>query len=151
MMAVGLSVIALGAFYVSSTQAVRIVRVGKENVYASQLLQERMEAFRAAPVWTDVTTVAGISNLVATPTSSAANFPQVTESYIVSTYYPVPTPPAPAPLRISRAPNGTTTSAGATPIPNSAIKVIIQADWLGTNRVARSRQLATIISKNGVK
>ena len=150
-MAVGLSVLALGAFYVSSTQAVRIVRVGKENVYASQLLQERMEAFRAAPAWTDITTAAGISTLVATPTSTAANFPQVTESYTVSTYYPIPTAPAPSPLRISRAPNGTFTSAGATPIPSSAIKVTIQADWVGANRVARSRQLSTIICKNGVK
>jgi hypothetical protein len=151
MMAVLLSVVALGAFYVSSTQAVLIVRVGKENVHASQLLQERMEAFRAAPAWTDVTTAAGIAKLVAAPTSTAANFPKVTETYTVRTYYPVPAPPAPAPLRVSRGWSGTFTSAGTAPVATSAIMVTIQADWVGANKIARSRQLATIISKNGVK
>jgi hypothetical protein len=151
MMAISLSLVAVGAFYASSAQAVRIVRVGKENVYASQLLQERMDAFRAAPLWANVTTAAGITALVTPATSTAANFPKVTETFMVSTYYPVPAGTPPAPLVITRTPAGAITSAGATPTPLSAIKVTIQADWVGANKIARSRQLATIMSKSGVK
>ena len=150
-MAVALSLIAVTAFYASSTQAVRIVRIGKENAFASQLLQERIDAFRATPYWSNVTTSAGISSMVTAATATAANFPKATETITVSTYYPAPTAPAPAPLTITRSPTGTITTAGATPIPSSAVKVTIKASWTGTGNIARSRQLATIMSKNGIK
>lgn len=128
-----------------------MTHVGRENVYASQMLQERMDTFRSASSFTKVTTAAGVRALVTSATDVAANFPAATETFTVSTYYPTPAAPTPAPLVVTRTPSGTLSSAGATPIPNSAVKVSIQTSWTGTGGVARSRQLSTIMSSNGVK
>ena len=146
-----LSLIAVTAFFASAGQAIRMTHVGRENVYASQMLQERMDAFRSASSFTKVTTVAGVRSLVTNATNVAANFPAATETFTVSTYYPTPAAPTPAPLVVTRTPSGALSSAGATPVPNSAVKVSIQTSWTGTGGVARSRQLSTIMSSNGVK
>ena len=67
-----ITVIAITAFYSSAGQALRIMKAGKEVALASEILQERMETLRAAPLWTSVTAPGGVGTAVANPTASDA-------------------------------------------------------------------------------
>ena len=60
--AMGMTAVALAGFYASEQQAARIARSGRTVASASEMLQERIEAFRYAPPWTNVTTGAGIAS-----------------------------------------------------------------------------------------
>ena len=108
LVAMMLSVLALTAFYASSGQAIRIVKSGKETTLASQLLQERIEALRAAPLWTSVTTSTGVSAVINSATLTAANFPDATETVTIASY-----PAGGTPIVVTRTPAGTITTSGA--------------------------------------
>ena len=56
--AMGVATVALLGFYASEQQASRIARAGRTVASASEMLQERIEAFRYAPPWTNITTAA---------------------------------------------------------------------------------------------
>ena len=80
------TVISITTFYASAGQALRIMKAGKETVLGSQLLQQRIEALRSAPLWTSVTTPDGLSSVVAGATQSAGNLPGATETFTVTSY-----------------------------------------------------------------
>jgi hypothetical protein len=142
--AAAIAVIALGGFYASTQQAGRVLRMGKEVVLASEMLQQRIEALRYAPQWTNVTTAAGIASIVAAPTGAAANFGNVTETYTVSGY------PSGSALTVTRSPRGTFTNNGVDLSSISCVKLTVTATWTGIGNVQRSRQLSTIIFKGGL-
>lgn len=144
LVAAAVAVTALGGFYASAQQAGRVLRMGKEVVSASELLQQRIEALRYAPPWSNITTAYGIQSVVAAPTGIAANFANVTETYTVSGY------PTGSTLTVTRAPNGTMTNNGVDLSATSCVKVTITATWTGVGNVTRSRQLSTIMSKGGL-
>lgn len=142
--AAGIAVIALASFYASTQQAGRVLRMGKEVVSASELLQERIEALRYAPPWSNVTTASGIASVVAAPAGVSANFSNVTETYAVSDY------PSGSQLTVTRSPGGTFTNNGVNLSSSLCVKVTVTAMWTGIGNVQRSRQLSTIISKGGL-
>jgi hypothetical protein len=144
MVAAAVAVIALGGFYASTQQAGRVLRLGKETVSASELLQQRIEALRYAPPWSNVTTAAGIASVVAAPTGIAANFSNVTETYTVSDY------PSGSTLTVTRTPSGTFTNNGVDLSATSCVKVTVTATWTGIGNIQRTRQLSTIMSKGGL-
>ncbi len=144
MVAASVAVIALGGFYASSMQAGRVLRMGREVVLASEILQQRIEALRYAPPWSNITTAAGIESVVATPTGASANFSNVTETYTVSGY------PSGSVLTVTRAPSGAFVDNGVDLSSTSCVKVTIIASWTGVGNLQRSRQLSTIISKGGL-
>ena len=145
LVAMMLSVLALTAFYASSGQAIRIVKSGKETALASQLLQERIEALRSAPVWTSVTTPAGVSAVINSATLTAANFPGATETVTITSY-----PAGGTPIVVSRAPGGTITTSGASLSAQKCVKLTLQVSWTGVGNLARSRQVATLLTKGGL-
>ena len=144
MVAATVAVTALGGFYASSQQAGRVLRMGREVVFVSEILQQRIEALRYAPPWSNITTAFGIKSVVAVPTGASANFTNVTETYNVSGY------PSGSTLTVTRAPNGTFTDNGVDLSSTSCVKVTIIASWTGVGNLQRSRQLSTIISKGGL-
>ena len=144
MVAAAVAVIALGGFYASTQQAGRVLRMGKETVSASEMLQQRIEALRYAPPWSNITTAAGIASVVAAPTGASANFSNVTETYTVSGY------PSGSVLIVTRSPSGTFTNNGVDLSSTSCVKVTVTASWTGVGNIQRSRQLSTIISKGGL-
>ena len=144
MVAASVAVIALGGFYASTQQAGRVLRMGKEVVSASELLQQRIEALRYAPPWSNITTATGIATVVAAPTGAAANFSNVTETYTVSGY------PSGSVLTVTRSPSGTFTNNGVDLSSTSCVKVTVTAKWTGVANIQRSRQLSTIMSKGGL-
>ena len=144
MVAASVAVIALGGFYASTQQAGRVLRMGKEVVSASEILQERIEALRYAPPWSNVTTPTGIASVVAAPTGAAANFSYVTETYTVSGY------PSGSVLTVTRSPSGTFTNNGVDLSVTNCVKVTVAATWTGVGNIQRSRQISTIMSKGGL-
>ena len=68
-----ITVLAITAFYASAGQALRVMKAGKETVLASQLLQERIEGIRSAPLWTSVAAPDRLKIAVAGSTQSGAN------------------------------------------------------------------------------
>lgn len=140
-----LSVLALTAFYASSGQAVRIVKNGKETALASQLLQERIEALRSAPLWTSVTTPAGVSAVITSATLTAANLPGATETVTIASY-----PAGGTPIVVTRAPGGAIVTSGSSLSAQKCVKLTLQVSWTGVGNTARSRQLATLLTKGGL-
>lgn len=145
LVSVGISIIAITGFYGSSGQAMRVLRSGRQIVSASQILQERIEKFRSNTLWSNVTTPQGITALVTNATSSAVNFPAVTETFTVVAY-----PTAGTPIIVTRSPNGTITSSGSTLAAQSGVKLTVQASWTGSGATTRTRQLATILTRGGL-
>lgn len=145
LVAMMLSVMALTAFYASSAQAIRIVKSGKETALACQLLQERIEAMRSAPLWTSVTTPAGLSTILSSATLTAANFCGTTETVTVASY-----PAGGASVVVTRTPGGNIVSIGSSLAAQKCVKVTIQASWTGVGNTGRSRQIATLLVKGGL-
>ena len=139
------TVVAITAFYASAGQALRIMKAGKETVLGSQLLQQRIEAFRSAPLWISVTTPAGISSAVSGATQSAANLQGATETFTVTSY-----PSAGTPIVVTRSPAGTLTTSGSSLSAQYCVKLTVRVNWTGVGNVARSRQMSTIVSKGGL-
>ena len=139
------TVIAITTFYASAGQALRIMKAGKETVLGSQLVQQRMEAPRAAPLWTSVTTPAGLASEVAGATQAAANLPGATETFTVTSY-----PLGRSPLVVTRSPAGTVTTSGSSFSAQYCVKLTVRVNWTGIGNVARSRQMSTIVTKGGL-
>ena len=135
---------ALGGFYASVQQAGRVLRMGKEVAQASEMLQQRIEALRYAPPWSNVTTAFGIKSVTAAATGVAPNFPNVTETFTVADY------PAGNQLVVTRYPNGYFTDNGVDLSSSRCVKVTVMASWTGVGNAPRSRQLSTIMSKGGL-
>ena len=145
MVSMMLSVLALTAFYASSGQAVRLVRSGNEAARSSQLLQDRIEAMRSAPLWSSVTTPTGLQTIMTSATATAANFRGATEVVTVATY-----PAGGTPIVVTRTPSGTVTSTGAALSTQKCVKATIQVRWTGSGNMTRSRQITTLLTKGGL-
>ena len=141
LVAMMLSVLALTAFYASSGQAVRIVKSGKETALASQLLQERIEALRSAPLWSSVTTPSGLSTIM----TNATNFPGATEAVTIASY-----PAGGTAIFVARGPTGAIFSSGSSLSAQKCVKATIEVSWVGVGNKARRRQIATLITKGGL-
>lgn len=144
MVAASVAVVALGGFYASTQQAGRVLRMGKEVVSASEMLQQRIEALRYAPPWSNVTTAAGIASVVSAPTGISANFTNVSETFTVSGY------PTGSQLIVTRSPTGTFTNNGVDLSATGCVKITVMATWTGVGNIQRSRQMSTIMSKGGL-
>ena len=100
--AMGMTAVALAGFYASEQQAARIARSGRTVASASEMLQERIEAFRYAPPWTNVTTGAGIASVAAGAPAIATTFGYASETFTVTGF------PSGGQLIVTRSPTGTT-------------------------------------------
>lgn len=108
------------------------------------MLQQRIEALRYAPPWSNITTAAGIQGVAAGATGVSANFSNVTETFTVSGY------PSGSSLTVTRSPAGTFSNNGVDLSSSRCVKVTVVATWTGIGNVQRSRQLSTIITKGGI-
>ena len=140
-----ITVIAITAFYSSAGQALRIMRAGKENVLGSQLVQERIETLRAAPIWNSVASPDGLATAVSGAAQSAANLRGATETFTVTSY-----PAAGTPIVVTRLPAGTVSTSGSSLASQFCVKLTVRVNWTGVGNVARSRQMSTIVSKGGL-
>lgn len=145
MIAMMVTAMCLLGLYGASSQAIRIVRTGKQIAAASQMLQQRIEYFRYTPPWSNITTAAGITALVTGATTTAANFPNATETFTVSPY-----PAGGTPLVVTRGPSGAITSSGSDLPAQTCVKLTVTVTWNGIGGSPRSRQVSTIMTKGGI-
>ena len=145
LVAMAVTVISLLGFYAAASQAMRIVRTGKEIAAGSQMVQQRIENFRYTPPWTNVTTVAGISSIESAATVIAANFSSATETVTVEPY-----PTTGSKLVVTRSPSGAISSSGLDMSSQTRVKFTVAVSWTGTGNIPRSRQLSTILTKGGI-
>ena len=141
-----ISVISLLAFYAASGQAIRLVKSGKQGAYASEVLQQRIETFRATSQWSNVTTSAGLISQMQPASAVAANFPGASESVKIEPYPAV----AGTALVAARTAAGAVSASGPDLSAQLCVKLTLTVNWTASGGVARSRQLATIISKGGL-
>ena len=142
--AMGVTTVALLGFYASEQQAARIARAGRTVASASEMLQERIEAFRYAPPWTNITTAAGIASVTASAPAIAANFTYVSETFTVQGY------PSGSQLVVTRSPSGTFTNNGVDLSSSRCVKLTVTATWLAPGNVSRTRQISTIVTRGGI-
>ena len=142
--AMGVTTVALLGFYASEQQAARIARAGRAVASASEMLQERIEAFRYAPPWTNITTAAGIASVTASAPAIAANFTYVSETFTVQGY------PSGSQLVVTRSPSGTFTNNGVDLSSSRCVKLTVTATWLAPGNVSRTRQISTIVTRGGI-
>jgi type II secretory pathway pseudopilin PulG len=145
MVAMAVTIIGLVGVFAAISQAIRIVRSGREIGSASQMLQQRLEGFRYTPPWTNITTDAGIRSIVTTSTATSTNFRNVTETFVVQPY-----PAGGVPLIVTRNPDGTFSTTGSDMAGESSVKFTITVAWTGIGNVPRVRQLSTIMTKGGL-
>lgn len=146
MVATALCALAISAFYLSTNHAVRLARAGRETALASEVLEQRLSAIRRLPLWTSVTSISGITQLLSTPSPAAASFPPASETITVETY-----PPGGGYFTVSRSATGSfTITDRALPSAPPCVQVTAQIGWMGPNNLAANRQLSTILTKGGL-
>jgi type II secretory pathway pseudopilin PulG len=143
--AVTVGLLALGIFYTSASKAIQLVRSGKQTADASQLLQMRLETIRLTSPWANITTAAGLQSIITTAAPSAANFPGVTETYLVTPY-----PSGTGSLTVTRSPSGTMSSRGSDLSAQKCVQVEATLTWKGINSASKQCQLVTILTKGGL-
>jgi len=144
MVAVGVAIAAIAGLSASAQQALRIARAGKSVASANEMIEERMESFRYAPIWSNVTTATGIASVASVPTASAASFPNVTETFSVQPF------PTGSQLVVTRNPNGSFTNNGVDLSAIKCVKFTVTAAWTESGNRPLSTQFSTIIAKGGL-
>jgi len=145
LISIAVTVISLVAFFAATSQAIRIVRSGKEIAAASQMLQQRIETFRYAPPWTNATTPSGIATLIKNAAATSSTFHDATETFTVSPY-----PAGGTPLVVTRSPDGVISMSGPSMASEKCVKFTVAVTWTGLGGAARSRQVSTIMTKGGL-
>jgi prepilin-type N-terminal cleavage/methylation domain-containing protein len=142
--AMGITATSLICFHVAEQQASRLARAGRSVASASEMLQERIETFRYAPQWSNITTPAGIAALVASDPSIAANFTYVSETFTVQAY------PGGSPLVVTRLAGGGLSNNGMDLSSSRCVKLTITTKWIAPGDLSRTRQVSTIITRGGI-
>lgn len=145
MMSIAVTAISLAAFFAATSQAVRIVRSGKEIAAASQILQQRIETFRYAPPWSRATTPEGVASMVKNAAAAPSSFPEAAETFTVAPY-----PAGGEALVVTRNSDGTVTSSGPSLIAEKCVQIRATVTWTGVGGVKRTREMSTILTKGGL-
>lgn len=147
-----LAIAILGLFItmllVMNSNVLGLLRNSKDNVSASQALQERVEQMRIAN-WVQISDTDYLKDkLLATPTGSASSLPDATETITVSAY-PAKTG---SPVRVTRAKNATRVdSLNTTLQAERMVRVDVELTWEGFPQKRRRTRVATvIIAKGGI-
>jgi type II secretory pathway pseudopilin PulG len=144
--ALGVAVAAMTAFFASAGQAIRVLKSGKETASASLLLQQRTEALRANRLWSNITTVGGFTKLITNAAAASPGLPGATEMFTVSAY-----PPDGSSFTITRDSSGAISTAGASLASSQrCVKVRAQLSWIGVGKLSRNRAQATLLAKGGI-
>ncbi len=144
--AMGICAFALSAFYAATGQALHIVKSGREATCASELLQQRMERFRATNPWANLTAPSTVSTIVTPATEIGSSVPGAREVFTISDY-----PADGNSFTVTRDSSGTvTTSGSALPTTQRCVLISARVTWTGWAGLTRARFLTSIITKGGI-
>lgn len=139
----------IAGLFIASSHIVGLLRTGKDNVSANQLLHDRVENMRIAN-WLQITDTTYLrTNLMATPSDSVTGLNRPVETIRVSAYPPVPGSVPAVVVRQNGA--ATTVSSNSTLKDQRMVRVDIQLKWSGFPRNRpRTRETTAIIAKGGI-
>ena len=140
----------MGGLFEMNAFNVRTVRAGKEAVAGSLVLQERLDQMRNTK-WASVSDASYIQSVLSIAAASSPILPQLSEQITVSAY-PVVSP-APTPVVVTRAANGTTSivSSNGALYKLPTVRADVTVTWQSSPRAKpRTRTLCTIISEGGI-
>src|SRR5688572_12940300 len=146
--AVGILGIFLAILITGSSNILNLLRTSKDNVSASQTLQQRCEQLRLF-TWGQVTNAQTIKDsILFAPTPSAAGLSETVETVEVAPY-----PPKPlfVPVKVVRNTSGATVvTANALLEKESMIRIDVTVSWSGFPRMRnRTRTTSMLVSKPG--
>ena len=144
MVAMAVTVAALAGLSASTQQATRLARAGKNAASASEMIEERLEAFRYTTTWSKLTTGAGIASVTSAPTAISSNFPNATETFTVQPY------PTGSQLIVVRSPSGSFTDNGVDLSTTKCVKLTVAATWTASGASPHNTEFSTIITKGGL-
>jgi hypothetical protein len=147
-----LAIAMLGLFIsmllVMNSNVLGLLRNSKDNVSASQALQERVEQMRIAN-WVQISDTDYLKEkLLATSTGSASSLPDATETITVSAY----PAKAGASVRVTRSKNAARIDSLNTALQQERmVRVDVELNWEGFPQKRRRTRVATaIIAKGGI-
>lgn len=149
MMAIGISMLTLGAAMTLNGQQLKLVKSTRESNASSLLLQDRVEQFRILS-WRSFTDAKYLrDSFIATRPASAGLLPNVSEQIKVEAW---PDPSVSNKILVEYAANGSPAIllSGAGLSDQRMAKVDMVVTWTGKDNRQRTRSYASIISNSGV-
>jgi type II secretory pathway pseudopilin PulG len=146
MLATAICGFAITALFAATGQALHVVKAAREAGCASELLQQRMERFRASSPWSNLASPSTAATMVSTATEIGPSLPGATEIFTFSDY-----PSDGNSFTVTRNAGGTVTTTGsALPSTQRCVAISGKVTWTGWSGLNRSRTLLTIITKGGI-
>jgi hypothetical protein len=142
----GVSILAVGVFYLAVANGLRIVKTAREQSMASLLLEQRLELFRTQPAWTAVISTGGLKGILATELPGAAALPAAVERFTISTY----PGDAEAFSGVRNAAGAVSASGTSLPLSQTSIRVTGTVSWGTASRDRRTRTISTVLTKGGL-
>jgi hypothetical protein len=146
--AAAISALFLGSLFTLNTSTMSTLKMGRDTVWASQVLQQRIEGLRIAN-WHQVTDADWlVANLLNSDASGSGGLKNLSETLTLTPYGSAST----ATTQLTRA-NGTAQIVSRNPslLTESAMKVVWVVNFTGSpNDRASTRQTVAILAKGGV-
>ncbi len=143
---IGMALVSLTLSYVfaANSHLLGLLKQGKEGTFATQMIQERVDALRGA-LWDQVTDPSKITQLLTPATVAGASLPGATETIKIE--------PLANTTNVSgqcvRLPAGTVSSAGSVLTSRQSVKVTVSVQWNSRQRT-RVRAATTVFTKGGI-
>lgn len=134
----------LSCVFAANAHFLGMLRQGKENSYATHMIQERVDSLRGV-LWDQLTDPAKLAQILAAQTVTSTNLGGVTESITIEPLESA----IPTSSRCVRLPNGTVSSTGGAFTTLPSVKVTVSAQWNSRHR-ARTRSTTTVFTKGGI-
>ena len=146
--AVGMIGLFLGVLIAMGSQILGVLRTSKDNIAASQGLQERVEMLRAA-TWSQITDVTRLSDeVLVTELDSTSGLADATETITISAY----PPNASLPIKIQRKRGGSKKllSENALLTNERMLRMDVSLTWNGPPKMRTHERVVTaLIAKTG--
>ena len=148
LIAMAIMIFLLAGLGMSGWRVIALLEAQREVVAASQLIQERTEAFRAAS-FSELTNATYVqASLLNSPTNSEAVLHSLTEVLTLSAYPPDSTVVS---LQETRQQDVVSVNSTGPTLANAAVvRLDFSLSWLSQRGLIRTRQISTIVAKGGI-
>jgi hypothetical protein len=146
-MAAGISALFLGSLFAMNTSSMATIKMSRESAFASQVLQQRVEAMRIAN-WHQITDADWIkSNLLNADASGSNGLKDLSETLTIIPYGSVTA----GNIQLTRTRGSASIINNVPLLTESAVKVVWTLNYTGSpNDRNVSRQTVAILAKGGV-
>ena len=144
MMGLTLVSLTLSCMFAANAHLLGLLRQGKEATFATQMIQERVNAVRGA-LWDQVTDPAKLAQILTSATVASASLPNATETIKVEPLANTPNVSA----QCERVPGGTVSSTGSILTDQQSVKVTVSVKWSSRHHT-RFHAATTVLTNGGI-